>query len=72
MVTEPQDAAARRDLLPAVEAGLEPAVVEAEIEIEIEAVAVSEPEPLVPLQLEVVAVQRDVAGVQAEQVQQPV
>lgn len=68
MVTEPQDAAARRDLLPAVEAGQEPAVVEAEAEAE----AVSEPEPLVLLQLEVVAVQRDVAGVQAEQVRQPV
>lgn len=65
-MTERQDAAAGRDLLPEVEAGLEPGV-----EVEAVAVSESEAEPWEPLVLEAVAVRRDVAGVLAGQVLQP-
>lgn len=56
-----------RDLLPEVEAGLEPAV-EAGVEVEAAAVLWLEAEPWEPLVLEAVAVQRDVAGMQAVRV----
>lgn len=69
-MTERQDAAAGRDLLPEVEveAELEPGV---EAAAAVEAVSEPEAEPWVPLVLEAVAVRRDVAGVLAGQVRQP-
>ena len=68
METERQDAAAVRDLQPEAEAGLEPAV---EAGVEAAAVLWLEAEPWEPFVLEAVAVQRDVAGMQAGQVRQP-